>query len=174
MQAHKEAGQAGTRGAALHRPSAARPGTLGVPLHWSLPVDRRAVCFRLAPESAREPGARWSHPVEPESLHPACRHIALPAPPAGTGAGAGGDASGGAGGGAGAEGSAAEGAGGEPGAGGARYLRGVAALQTAAAPALELRGAHGGAPRRERRLSGCARRAWPRLRHVMCSDTNTV
>lgn len=113
-----------------------------MPLHWSLPADRRAVCFRLAPESRREAGPRWSHPVEPETLHPTPRYIALPAlpPPDGAAARSSADGSGGSGDGGGDPAAAGGPVGGLEGAGGARRLRAVTTVLTAAAPAGELRG----------------------------------
>ncbi len=58
-------------------------GGTGIPLHWSLQADSRAVCFRFAPECPNEPGPQWSHPVELEkALNASARFISLPVRPA--------------------------------------------------------------------------------------------
>lgn len=58
-------------------------GSSGIPLHWSLQADSRAVCFRFAPEGPNEPGPQWSHPVDLEkALNAAARFASLPVRPA--------------------------------------------------------------------------------------------
>lgn len=59
------------------------PGGTGIPLHWSLQADSRAVCFRFAPEGPNEPGPQWSHPIELEkALNATARFVSLPVRPA--------------------------------------------------------------------------------------------
>ncbi|KAK9908805.1 hypothetical protein WJX75_003140 [Coccomyxa subellipsoidea] len=54
-------------------------GGTGIPLHWSLQADSRAVCFRFAPEGPNEPGPQWSHPIELEkALNTTARFVSLP------------------------------------------------------------------------------------------------
>ena len=60
-------------------------GALGVPLHWSVKSDSRAVCLRFGPDTAGSSGggAPWSHPVETASPGGLDRHVAIPVlPPA--------------------------------------------------------------------------------------------
>ena len=60
-----------------------RVGGTGIPLHWSLQADTRAVCFRFALEGPNEPGPQWSHPIELEkALNSTARFISLPVRPA--------------------------------------------------------------------------------------------
>ena len=118
-------------------------GGMGIPLHWSLQAERRAVCFRLAPESPNEAGPQWSHPTEvDQALSASARFVTLPVRPA-----------------AGAREQPLVGVEEQEGGGQNRrgsYLRGVTTMLTAAAPEWELHGLQARVARRVTRLSRCA------------------
>ncbi|KAL3132004.1 hypothetical protein ABBQ32_14227 [Trebouxia sp. C0010 RCD-2024] len=59
-------------------------GALGVPVHWSVKSESRAVCLRFGPDTAgSKEGAPWSHPVETAFPGGFDRHVAIPViPPA--------------------------------------------------------------------------------------------
>jgi hypothetical protein len=113
-------------------------GGNGIPLHWSLQADSRALCFRFAPDSPGEPGPQWSHPIELENaLNSSSRFISLPVrPPSATeppplislGDDRGDEEEG------------AAGASGKPRGRQGSYLRDITTLETAAAPSWELHG----------------------------------
>lgn len=120
------------------------------------------VCLRLAPESRSEAGPAWSNPIEPEALHAAPRHVGLPALPAPSARASASGSRGPSGdGGGGLLGALDTGANTGANAGGARYLRAVATLPAAGAPAWELRGRQirplrGGGPGAEGSAAGAA------------------
>ena len=118
-------------------------GGTGIPLHWSLQAERRAVCFRLAPEAPNEAGPQWSHPIELDrGLSASARFVTLPVRPA-----------------AGARERPLMDLGEDDDGGQNRrgsYLRGVTTVLTAAAPEWELRGLQARVPRRVTHLSRCA------------------
>ncbi len=54
-------------------------GGAGIPLHWSLGADMRAVRLRFAPEAPNEAGPSWSHPVDlDKALSATSRFVSLP------------------------------------------------------------------------------------------------
>ncbi|KAK9819963.1 hypothetical protein WJX72_004515 [[Myrmecia] bisecta] len=56
-------------------------GAVGLPLHWSLKTDRRALCLRFAPETPSQAAAPWSHPVEADFPNGTDRYVAIPVLP---------------------------------------------------------------------------------------------
>ena len=62
--------------------SSSSAGSLGVPLHWSMKSESRAVCLRFAPPTAGSgEGSPWSHPLEASFPGGTDRHVAIPVQP---------------------------------------------------------------------------------------------
>ena len=53
-------------------------GATGIPLHWALHTDKRAVCLRFAPEDRSDLSAPWSHSVQVGQAGKADQHVAIP------------------------------------------------------------------------------------------------
>ena len=57
-------------------------GALGVPVHWSVKSESRAVCLRFGVQTAASSsGAPWSHPVEAAFPGGVDHHVAIPVVP---------------------------------------------------------------------------------------------
>lgn len=57
-------------------------GALGVPVHWSMKSESRAVCLRFGPQTAASSSnAPWSHPVEASFPGGVDHHVAIPVAP---------------------------------------------------------------------------------------------
>ena len=53
-------------------------GATGIPLHWALHTDKRAVCLRFAPEDRSDLSAPWSHSVQIGQAGKGDQHVAIP------------------------------------------------------------------------------------------------
>lgn len=53
-------------------------GATGIPLHWALHTDKRAVCLRFTPEDRSNLSAPWSHSVQVGQAGKADQHVAIP------------------------------------------------------------------------------------------------
>ena len=57
-------------------------GALGVPFHWSMKSESRAVCLCFAPPTAGSgEGSPWSHPLKASFPGGVDRHVAIPVQP---------------------------------------------------------------------------------------------